>query len=74
MTATKESHALRAYALLAAVMLFWAGNAIVGRAVRDDIPPFTLALVRWAGALLITLTVLVLNIVARLFFRQTAAK
>jgi phosphate transport system permease protein len=28
----------------------------------------------WAGALLITLTVLVLNIVARLFFRQTAAK
>ena len=28
----------------------------------------------WAGALLITLTVLGLNIVARLFFRQTAAK
>ena len=28
----------------------------------------------WAGALMITLTVLVLNIVARLFFRQTAAK
>lgn len=40
----------RAYAFLAVVMLFWAGNAIVGRAVRDDIPPFTLALVRWAGA------------------------
>ena len=28
----------------------------------------------WAGALLITLTVLLLNIVARLFFRQTVAK
>jgi phosphate transport system permease protein len=28
----------------------------------------------WAGALLITLTVLVLNIVARLFFRQAPAK
>src|SRR5689334_10673491 len=28
----------------------------------------------WAGALLITMTVLVLNIVARLFFRQPAAK
>jgi phosphate transport system permease protein len=28
----------------------------------------------WAGALMITLTVLVLNIVARLFFRQKAAK
>lgn len=43
----------RAYAFLAVVMLFWAGNAIVGRAVRDDIPPFTLALVRWAGAVTI---------------------
>ena len=28
----------------------------------------------WAGALLITLTVLVLNIVARLFFRQAQAR
>lgn len=43
----------RAYAMLAIVMLFWSGNALVGRAVRDDIPPFTLAFVRWAGALLI---------------------
>lgn len=39
-----------AYATLAFVMLFWAGNSIVGRAIRDDIPPFTLALVRWMGA------------------------
>ncbi len=45
----------RAYAMLALVMLFWAGNAIVGRAVRGDIPPFTLALVRWTGAFLIVL-------------------
>ncbi len=44
---------LRAYAFLAIVMLLWAGNSIVGRAVRDDIPPFTLALVRWAGAAMI---------------------
>ncbi len=43
----------RAYLMLALVMLFWAGNAIVGRAVRFDIPPFTLALVRWSGALCI---------------------
>jgi len=42
-----------AYLFLAIVMLLWAGNSIVGRAVRDDIPPFTLALVRWAGATLI---------------------
>jgi drug/metabolite transporter (DMT)-like permease len=43
----------RAYAMLGIVMLFWAGNSIIGRAIRDDIPPFTLALVRWAGALCI---------------------
>ena len=46
---------LKAYAMLALVMLFWAGNAIVGRAVRDDIPPFALAFVRWLGALAIVL-------------------
>jgi drug/metabolite transporter (DMT)-like permease len=44
---------LRAYAMLALVMLFWSGNAIVGRAVRDDVLPFTLAFVRWLGALLL---------------------
>lgn len=48
-----RSAELRAYAMLALVMLFWAGNAIVGRAVRDDIPPFTLAFVRWLGAFLL---------------------
>lgn len=42
-----------AYAMLALVMLLWAGNSIVGRAVREDIPPFLLALLRWTGALLV---------------------
>lgn len=41
--------------MLAIVMLLWAGNSIVGRAVRFDIPPFTLAFVRWTGALFILL-------------------
>lgn len=41
--------------MLALVMLLWAGNAIVGRAVRDDIPPFSLALGRWTGALVFLL-------------------
>lgn len=41
--------------MLALVMLFWSGNAIVGRAVRDDIPPMTLAFVRWLGAFLVIL-------------------
>lgn len=45
----------RAFAMLGLVMLLWAGNSIVGRAVRLDIPPFTLAFVRWTGALLLIL-------------------
>lgn len=39
-----------AYALLGLVMMLWAGNAIVGRAVRFDIGPLTLAFLRWALA------------------------
>lgn len=41
---------LWAYAMLVLVMAFWAGNSVVARAVRSDIPPFTLALLRWSGA------------------------
>ena len=40
----------RAFALLGLVMIFWAGNTIVARAVAGDVPPLTLAFVRWAGA------------------------
>lgn len=43
----------RVYAMLMLVMLLWAGNSIVGRAVRDDIGPFTLAFVRWTGAFIL---------------------
>lgn len=46
---------LRAYAMLMIVMLLWAGNTIVGRAVHEDVQPFTLAFVRWAGALALLL-------------------
>ena len=42
-------------AALAIVMLLWSGNAIVGRALRDAVPPFTLAFLRWSGALAIVL-------------------
>ena len=44
-----------AFATLALVMLLWAGNSIVGRAVAGTIPPLTLAFLRWTGALLILL-------------------
>ncbi|WHU03189.1 DMT family transporter [Sphingomonas sp. NIBR02145] len=41
------------YAMLTLVMLLWAGNSMVARAVHAEIPPFALALGRWAGALLV---------------------
>ncbi|WP_294294584.1 DMT family transporter [uncultured Sphingomonas sp.] len=50
-----DRRTLRPYAMLAAAMLFWAGNAIAGRVVRDDIPPATLSLMRWVGALALLL-------------------
>ena len=41
------------YAMLGCTIAFWAGNAIVGRAVRDDIDPVMLALLRWIGATIV---------------------
>ncbi len=35
--------------------LFWAGNFAVGRAVREDIAPFTLSFGRWVIALIVLL-------------------
>ena len=52
------------FATLALVMLLWSGNAIAGRAVREDIPPFTLALVRWTGALIVMLPFAARHLVA----------
>ncbi len=48
---------LTAFALLVLVMALWSGNSIIGRAVRDDIPPSTLAFIRWAGALVVLLPI-----------------
>ena len=41
--------------LLTIPPLLWAGNAIVGRLVREAVPPMTLNLLRWSIALLILL-------------------
>ena len=43
------------YILLTLTPLFWAGNAIVGRAAAGHIPPMTLSFLRWAIAFLILL-------------------
>lgn len=39
--------------LLTVPPILWAGNAIVGRLVRDAVPPMTLNLIRWSIALLV---------------------
>ncbi|QDL98852.1 DMT family transporter [Rhodopseudomonas palustris] len=41
------------YLLLSLTSLFWAGNAIVGRAVAGHFPPVTLSFLRWAVAFMI---------------------
>lgn len=41
--------------LLTVPPLLWAGNAIVGRLVRDAVPPMTLNLLRWSLALVVLL-------------------
>ncbi|MGB0577030.1 MAG: DMT family transporter [Alphaproteobacteria bacterium] len=46
------------YALLTAGILFWAGNAVVGRAAAGaDIPPLTLNFFRWSIALVFFLAI-----------------
>jgi len=41
------------YLLLSLTSLFWAGNAIVGRAIAGHFPPVTLSFLRWGCAFLI---------------------
>lgn len=41
--------------LLTLTVLFWSGNMVVGRALREAVPPMTLALGRWILAFLLTL-------------------
>lgn len=53
-----------AFLALVLTMLFWAGNASVGRAVRDDIPPFLLGFLRWVIAFAIILPFAVRHVVA----------
>lgn len=50
--AARPRRSLPVFILFTVPPLLWAGNYIVGRAVRNDIPPVTLTVVRWAIALL----------------------
>jgi drug/metabolite transporter (DMT)-like permease len=54
----KSLHWLRSpspYLLLSLTSLFWAANWVVGRAMRNDMPPVAMGFWRWAIALLILL-------------------
>ena len=48
----KKPHSVSPYLLLALANLFWAGNWIVSRAFRDELPPAALSFWRWVVALL----------------------
>lgn len=43
--------------LLTLAMLCWAGNWVVGRAIHEQVPPFTLNFWRWSASLLVILPV-----------------
>src|SRR5574343_1445220 len=43
------------YLLLTLTVLSWSGNMVLGRAIRGDIPPLTLAFWRWVIAFLLVL-------------------
>ena len=45
------------YLYLTLAILFWAGNTVVGRAVRADIPPLAFAFWRWLTAAIIILAI-----------------
>ena len=43
------------YLLLTLTVLFWSGNMVVGRGIRGDVPPLTMAFWRWVIALALIL-------------------
>lgn len=45
------------FTLLLLATLLWGGNFVIGRAVSDDIPPLTLAFLRWCIAFIIFLPI-----------------
>lgn len=53
LTFLKSPTRATAYVLLALTMLFWAGNYTIGRWAAGQVPPVTLAFLRWTGAALL---------------------
>lgn len=44
---------MRIYILLVFCVLFWSGNFVLGRFIKDDLAPLQLAFFRWLGVLII---------------------
>ncbi|MDM5230361.1 EamA family transporter [Lysinibacillus pakistanensis] len=47
------------YVLLMLATLLWGGNFVIGRAVSGDIPPLTLAFLRWCVAFIVFFPLLI---------------
>ncbi|MFY9074169.1 EamA family transporter [Malaciobacter mytili] len=60
----KKLQAYKVYILLALCVLFWSGNFVLGRFIKDDIQPLELAFFRWCFTfiLLLPLTIKYINI------------
>jgi len=54
-TCNRPDHHWLPYLLLVLTVLFWSGNFVLGRGIRDVIPPVSLNYWRWVGALIIIL-------------------
>jgi len=52
---SRAAAAVHSYWLLTFTALFWSGNAVVARALRDVLPPMAMSLWRWLLALVIVL-------------------
>ncbi len=58
---TLQRHLMRTYILLTLCVLFWAGNFVLGRFIRDDISPFEMAFFRWLFVLFIVSPILIVR-------------
>ena len=50
---------MRTYILLTLCVLFWAGNFVLGRFIKEDISPFEMAFFRWLFVLFIISPILI---------------
>jgi len=54
---SKQDHPALPYLLLVLAIATWAGNFVIARYMRGDIPPLTLNFLRWAGAFVVLLPI-----------------